>query len=46
MRGNNKERSAIADYTDELSLEAKEFQVGFAAAESDVQACDALLAAL
>ena len=42
----DKERSAIADYTEELSLEAKEFQVGFAAAESDVQACDALLAAL
>lgn len=42
----DKERSAIADYTEELSLEANEFQVGFAAAESDMQACDALLAAL
>lgn len=42
----DKERSAIADYTEELSLEASEFQVGFAAAESDVQACDALMAAL
>lgn len=42
----DKERSAIADYTEELSLEAKEFQVGFASAESDLQACDALLAAI
>lgn len=42
----DKERSAIADYTEELSLEAKEFEVGFAGVESDVHACDALLAAL
>lgn len=42
----DKERSAIADYTEELGLEAREFDVGFAAADSDAQACDALLAAI
>ena len=42
----DKERSAIADYTEDLSQQAKELEVGFAAADSDVQACDALLAAL
>lgn len=42
----DKERSAIADYTEDLGLEAREFDVGFAAADSDAQACDALLAAI
>lgn len=42
----DKERSAIADYTEDLNEQAKQLEVGFAAAESDVQACDALLAAL
>jgi hypothetical protein len=42
----DKERSAISDYTEELSLEARVFDVDFAAADSDRKACDALLAAL
>ena len=42
----DKERSAIADYTEELSLEAQEFKVGFAAADNDAAACEALLAAI
>jgi hypothetical protein len=42
----DKERSAIADYTEELGLEAAEFEVGFAAADSDARARDALLGAL
>ena len=42
----DKERSAIADYTEELSLEAQEFNVGFAAADNDAAACEALLAAI
>ncbi len=39
----DKERSAIANYTEELSLEAQEFDGGFVAADSEAQACDALL---
>ena len=42
----DKERSAVADYTEELSLEAQEFDVGFAAADNDAAACEALLAAI
>lgn len=42
----DKERSAIADYTEDLSQQAKQLEVGFASADSDAQACDALLAAL
>ncbi len=42
----DKERVAIADYTEELGLEAREFDVGFAAADSDAAACEALLAAI
>ena len=42
----DKERSAIADYTEELSLEAQEFNVGFAAADNDAAACKALMAAI
>ena len=42
----DRERTAVADYTEELTLEAREFEVGFTAADSDVRACDALLDAL
>ena len=42
----DKERNAIADYISDLRMEAKEFEVGFAAADSDAQACEALLEAL
>ena len=42
----DKERSAIADYTEELGLEAQEFKLRFAATDNDAAACDALLAAL
>jgi hypothetical protein len=42
----DKERSAIEDYTEELGLEAHEFNVRFAAADNDADACDALMSAL
>ena len=42
----DKERSIVQDYTEELSLEAKVFGVGFASADSDSAASDALLSAL
>lgn len=42
----DKERSIVQDYTEELSLEAKEFKVGFASADNDSAACDALMNAL
>ena len=42
----DKERSIVQDYTEELSLEAKEFKVGFASADNDNAACDALMNAL
>lgn len=42
----DKERSAIEDYTEELGLEAHEFNVRFSAADTDVDACDALMSAL
>lgn len=42
----DKERSAIADYTEDLGSQAREFEVGFAAADSDAAACEALLAAV
>jgi hypothetical protein len=42
----DKERSAVEDYTEELALEAHEFDVRFAAADNDADACDALMGAL
>lgn len=42
----NKERSAIEDYTEELDLEASEFQVKFESADNDSDACKALMAAI
>ena len=42
----DKERSAIEDYTQELGLEAGEFDVRFAAADNDRDACNALMSAL
>ena len=42
----DKERSIVQDYTEELSLEANEFGVGFASADTDNAACEALLNAL
>jgi hypothetical protein len=41
----DKERQAIEDYTEELDLEAQEFKLGFAGADNDTDACNALLAA-
>ena len=41
----DKERSAIADYTEELGLEAREFKVDFSATDNDTSACEALMAA-
>jgi hypothetical protein len=41
-----KEREAISADTEGLGLWAREFDVGFAAADSDHKACDALLAAV
>lgn len=42
----DKERSAIEDYTEELGLEANEFGVRYSAADTDVDACDALMSQL
>ena len=42
----DKERSAIEDYTEELSLDAKEFKVQFAGTDNDCDACDALMASI
>ena len=42
----DKERSIVQDYTEELLLEAKEFKVGFASADTDNAACEALMNAL
>ena len=42
----DKERGIVQDYTEELSLEANEFGVGFASADTDNAACEALLNAL
>lgn len=43
---NDKERSAIEDYAEELALEAAEFDVKFQGADNDRDACNALMAAL
>lgn len=40
----DKERSALADYVEELKLESADYKVKFAAADNDIAACDALLA--
>lgn len=40
----DKERSALSDYVEELSLESIEFKVKFVPTDNDVVACDALLA--
>ena len=42
----DKERQAIGDYTEELDLEAQEFKLGFAGADNDTDACNALMAAM
>ena len=42
----DKERQAIEDYTEELDLEAQEFKLGFAGADNDIDACNALMAAI
>ena len=42
----DKERDAVEDYKEELALEAQEFNISFAAADNDSDACDALMAAL
>lgn len=42
----DKERQAIEDYTEELDLEAQEFKLGFAGADNDTDACNALMAAI
>lgn len=42
----DKERSAIEDYREQLGLEAHEFDVSFASADNDADACTALLSAL
>jgi len=42
----DKERNAVEDYKEELALEAHEFNISFAAADNDSDACDALMAAL
>jgi hypothetical protein len=39
----DKERSALADYVEELTLESADYKVKFTAADNDIAACDALL---
>jgi hypothetical protein len=42
----DKDRQSVADYKEELDMEAQEFNIRFAGADNDVAACDALMESL